>query len=169
MTALQKIIKGAKALQKKNKNLSWKDAIKKSSKAYNSEKKVNPKRIAAVKKTVKKSVKKAIPAKAKKAVNVSYTKTIKSNSSIKGVKKNASHKDTKSHNVNIRVVSGVNMYAIRDMQEKNIKQTLQLIEWTKKEKWSREKALTLKRLRSNLTLQKNQLRQQNKLINQNLK
>lgn len=107
MTALQKIIKGAKALQKKNKNLSWKDAIKKSSKAYNSEKKVKPKRIAAVKKSVK-----------KKAVRKAVGKKI---ASVKKrpVKKTGSHKDTKSHNVNIRVVSGLkNMAAVSIIKER---------------------------------------------------
>ena len=55
MTALQKIINGAKALQKKNKSLSWKEAIQKSSKAYNAGKKP-----AAKKKVVKKSAKKKV-------------------------------------------------------------------------------------------------------------
>jgi hypothetical protein len=147
MTALQKIIKGAKTLQKKNKNLSWKDAVKKSSKVYNASKKPVAKKVVKKKAVSKKiAAVKKIPA-----------------------KKTGSHKDTKSHNVNIRVVSGANMYLIRDMQEKNIKQTLQLIDWTKKEKHSREKALTLKRLRANLVLQKKQLKEQNRLINQNLK
>lgn len=77
ITALQKITKGAKLLQKKNKSLSWQDAIKKSSAAYRKEK-------PAAKKTVGKK-----PA-ARKAIK----------------KYPGRHTDTKSHNVNIRVMSG---------------------------------------------------------------
>lgn len=77
-TALQKIIKGAKILQKKNKSLSWKEAVEKSSKQYN-----------AAKKPVKKAA----------------------------VKKSR-HTDTKSHNVNIKVVSGfTNEGAIQEYEK----------------------------------------------------
>jgi hypothetical protein len=109
MTALQKIIKGAKSLQKKNKNLSWKDAIKKSSKAYNSGKKPVRKK-APVKKAVKR---KAV----KKTVNRKIASIKK-----RPVKKTGSHKDTKSHNVNIRVMSGngqndlINKQAMADLK-----------------------------------------------------
>lgn len=83
ITALQKIIKGAKILQKKNKNLSWKEAVQKSSKEYNSGKKQIKKKA-----SVKKSVGKKIQSIKKAPI------------------KKARHIDTKSHNVNIRVVSG---------------------------------------------------------------
>ena len=61
MTALQQITKQAKALQRKNKKLSWKDAIAKASEIYN--KKHKAKKPVAKKIINKKS--KAMPAKRK--------------------------------------------------------------------------------------------------------
>jgi hypothetical protein len=89
MTALQTIIKEAKVIWKKHPKLSWQEAIKKASTMYKSKHK--PKKSGksiAGKRIVKKSApKKSAPKK------VATKKT--------------THKDTKSHNVNIRVVSGV--------------------------------------------------------------
>jgi hypothetical protein len=92
---------------------------------------------------------------------------------FKGMKKvsGASHKDTKSHNVNIRVVSGVDMYKIRDMIESEIKNNLKLLDIFKTYQFknSTEKKSAIKKVKSNILLQKKQLKEQNKLINQNLK
>jgi len=86
MTALQKIIKTAKGLQKKNKSLAWKDAIKKAGVIYRKEKK--PVKYVKVKKAIGKKpvVKKAVKKKA--------------------ISRPGKHTDTKSHNVRINVVSG---------------------------------------------------------------
>jgi len=110
---------------------------------------------AAKKKTAPKKVAKKVAAK-KKAVNT--------------------HKDTKSHNVNIKVVSGVgNMYKIRDLIESDIKQTLQTIERIKisipnmskpEQKRAKETILGMKKA---VIRYKKQLREQNSLISSNLK
>jgi hypothetical protein len=86
-------------------------------------------------------------------------------------KQNENHKDTKSHNVNIRVVSGVDMYKIRDMIENEIKNNLKLLDIFKTYQFknSTEKKSAIKKVKSNILLQKKQLKEQNKLINQNLK
>jgi hypothetical protein len=90
MTALQIIIKEAKVIWKKHPKLSWQEAIKKASAIYKSKHK--PKKSGkaiAGKRIVKKSApKKSTPKKV--------------------ATKKSTHKDTKSHNVNIRVVSGIN-------------------------------------------------------------
>lgn len=150
MTALQIIIKKAKQLQKGNKKLTWKEAVKKSSAIYNRTKKP------AAKKVVK-----------KKAIG-------KKPAVKKEISKPGKHTDTKSHNVNIRVMSGTaggenSMYKLRDRIEQSINYTLGLIELVKKKENYQSKKAHLKRLRSDLVIQKKQLREQNKLINQNLK
>lgn len=159
MTALQKIIKGAKTLQKKNKNLSWKDAVKKSSKVYNASKKPAAKK-AVRKKAVSKKVaavpkKKIATGKAKKAVSVSYTKTIKSNSSIAGNKKVLGNHGK--------------MYLIRDMLESEIKSICSAIDKIRLEKSGKEKTLRLRYYKKQLVVYKKQLREQNRIINQNLR
>ena len=96
MTQLQKIVAKAKTLKKSHPNTKWTDLIKKASKLVSPAKKS----VGSVKKksTVKKAVKKYAPvkplAKKKKAVKKSIARS--------------THKDTKSHNVNIRVMSGIN-------------------------------------------------------------
>jgi len=90
MTALQQIIKEAKVIWKKHPKLSWQEAIKKSSIIYKSKHK--PKKSGkaiAGKRMVKKSAPKKVAPK-------------------KVATKKSTHKDTKSHNVRINVVSGVN-------------------------------------------------------------
>jgi hypothetical protein len=85
------------------------------------------------------------------------------------------HKDTKSHNVKIHVVSGVHMgrdmYSIRDSIEKTISQNLRLIELAKNDKSLTKpiKTKMLKTHRANLASYKKMLREQNRLINSNLK
>lgn len=88
MTTLEKIVKAAKALKKKypNKYSKWTDYVKAASKTVKPVKKVG-----AVKKKAT-SKKKVAPKKA---------------APKKKAAPRSSHKDTKSHNVNIRVVSGI--------------------------------------------------------------
>ena len=108
MTKLEKIVKAAKALRKKypNKYSKWTDYIKAASKQVAGFEGVSRK---GDKTTVHYS--KKSPATKKKAAPKKATQ-----STLFGVKKSApkkkapassSHKDTKSHNVNIRVVSGI--------------------------------------------------------------
>jgi hypothetical protein len=103
MTTLQKIVKEAKALRKKypKKYAKWTDYVKAASKKISGLDKVTK----TGNKTTVHYTKKA-PATKKKAAPKKAVQ-----SSLFGVKKKAAprstHKDTKSHNVNIRVVSGV--------------------------------------------------------------
>lgn len=96
MTALQTIIKEAKAIRKRMPKIEWKTAVKQASAIYASKNKG--------KKTVtkKKTVKKAANKKAVGSIKKVARKKI-------GVVKKATtmHKDTKSHNVRISVMSGV--------------------------------------------------------------
>lgn len=79
MSALKEITTRAKKLYKTGKYAKWTDAIKEASKSLH--KKPAKHKVSGIKKTVKKKA-------TKKAISKSY------------------HKDTKSHNVNIRVMSG---------------------------------------------------------------
>lgn len=118
MTALQVIIKEAKAIRKKSPKMEWKKAVAQASAIYASKHK--GKSPVGKKKAVKKVAKKKV---AKKAVG-KYVKTVRKGKvtdviykrkKIGAVKKSATtmHKDTKSHNVNIRVMSGMDHYPIR--------------------------------------------------------
>lgn len=91
MTQLQKIVAKAKTLKKSHPNTKWTDLIKKASKLVGPAKKS----VGAVKKksTVKKAVKKS-PAR-------------------------STHKDTKSHNVRINVVSGINKHLVERISKIN--------------------------------------------------
>jgi hypothetical protein len=72
---------------------------------------------AAPKKAAKKVVKKAAPKKAAKKKHTKYGVVKKHVRRVAGVKKaESSHKDTKSHNVNIRVVSGMESVAIGNVK-----------------------------------------------------
>lgn len=103
MTHLQKITTLAKKIRKAKPSMKWTDAIKAASREIKqAAKKAAPKK--AVKKTVKRKV-----AGPKKPV----TKT---------------HKDTKSHNVNIRVVSGydnIDKYKTLCRQENDLKRGIE--------------------------------------------
>lgn len=71
----------------------------------------------APKKAAKKVVKKAAPKKAAKKKHTKYGKVKAHVRRVAGVKKAESiHKDTKSHNVNIRVVSGMESVAIGNVK-----------------------------------------------------
>jgi len=99
MTTLQKIVAKAKALKKAapKKFSKWTDYIKAASKGM--------KKPAPVKKVKKKTVKKSVSGVKKTAPKKRATK------------KSATHKDTKSHNVNIRVVSGVDSFGIMQLKQ----------------------------------------------------
>lgn len=93
MTALKYIITEAKKLKKKFPKKEWKDLVKQASIIYKSKHKGKK------------------PVVKKKTVSGVKKKTVKKTATKKPVKKSTGsyHKDTKSHNVNIKVVSGVNM------------------------------------------------------------
>jgi hypothetical protein len=110
MTQLQKIVAKAKILKKSYPNTKWTDLIKKASKLVTPAKKsvgAPKKKKAVVKKAVVKKYAPVKPlAKKKKAVKKSPARSM--------------HKDTKSHNVNIRVMSGMektNRY-IKDIENR---------------------------------------------------
>lgn len=96
MTKLQKIVNKAKALRKAQpkKYAKWTDYIKAASKSLSG--------LDSVKK-------KAVPKKAVQAKLFGVKKAAPK-------KRPAAHKDTKSHNVNIRVVSGVDNFGISQLR-----------------------------------------------------
>jgi hypothetical protein len=111
MTALQTIIKEAKAIRKRSPKIEWKTAVKQASAIYASKNK--GKKTVTKKKTVKKTAK-------KKAVGSVKKKTAKKVARKRvGVVKKATtmHKDTKSHNVRISVMSGVSNKALNDLKQ----------------------------------------------------
>jgi phage shock protein A len=107
MTQLQKIVTKAKTLRKSYPNAKWTDLIKKASKLVTPASK-------SVAGTKKKAVKKHAPikplAKKKKAVKKSPARSL--------------HKDTKSHNVNIRVMSGAKRSKTRSAESEKIRSTV---------------------------------------------
>lgn len=107
MTQLQKIVAKAKTLKKSYPNTKWTDLIKKASKL------VTPasKSVGATKK--KKSV-------IKKAVVKKYAPVkplIKKKTAVKKSPARSMHKDTKSHNVNIRVMSGISNDSLNQIKD----------------------------------------------------
>ena len=113
MTALQQIIKEAQAIRRKSPKMEWKKAVAQASAIYSSKNKGK-------KKVVKKAAKKKAVGKYVKTVRKGkITDVIYKRKKIAGVKKKAikktatkkapvsTHKDTKSHNVKISVMSGV--------------------------------------------------------------
>jgi hypothetical protein len=106
MTALQSIIKEAKAIRKKSPKIEWKKAVAQASAIYASKHK--GKSPVGKKKAVKKAAKKkAVGSIKKKSAKKVARKRV-------GVVKKATtmHKDTKSHNVRISVMSGIGGQAI---------------------------------------------------------
>lgn len=112
MTQLQKIVAKAKTLKKSYPKLKWTDLIKKASKLVTPAKKsvsgINRKVVAKKSAPVKPLIKKRIETKSDFAMaGVGKKKATK-----KAVKKSPArslHKDTKSHNVRISVMSGTNI------------------------------------------------------------
>jgi hypothetical protein len=146
MTTLQKIITAAKKLKKQhpNKYSKWTDYVKAASKTV----KTGTKKVGAVKKKT--------AAKKKPAV------------------KTSTHKDTKSHNVNIRVVSGVgSALTMRDYLEKSIisqtKKYNELKEKKRKKTITEEEKNLLIFYPSFIRQAKQQLSLQNKLIAKSIK
>ena len=109
MTQLQKIVAKAKILKKSYPNTKWTDLIKKASKLVTPAKKsvgAPKKKKAVVKKSV---VKKYAPVKP----------LVKKKTAVKKSPARSMHKDTKSHNVNIRVMSGINKDLIHRISKIN--------------------------------------------------
>jgi len=104
MTQLQKIVAKAKTLRKSYPNTKWTDLIKKASKL------VTPasKSVAGTKK--KKAIKK-----------IAVKKVARKKSIAKKSPARSLHKDTKSHNVNIRVMSGAKRSKSRSVESEAIR------------------------------------------------
>jgi hypothetical protein len=111
MTQLQKIVAKAKTLRKSYPNAKWTDLIKKASKLVTPAKKS----VSGIKRTIVKKSAPAIPLIKKRIVSKSdfaMAGVKKKKATKKAIKKSPArsmHKDTKSHNVNIRVMSGVDL------------------------------------------------------------
>lgn len=114
MSALKKITSKAKILYKTGKYAKWTDAIKEASKSLHKTASTTVKKYGTkAKKYAVKKAKSGVKSLAKKVYESKYLAGAKK----KPVKKTATklHKDTKSHNVNIKVVSGMagaNIYGI---------------------------------------------------------
>ena len=117
MTAAQKAAKAnfKKAIEyRKKTGVSLKEAF---AHVYGKKKVGAAPKKAAPKKAAKKVVKKAAPKKAVKKKHTKYGVVKKHVRRVAGMKKPESvHKDTKSHNVNIRVVSGMESVAIGNVK-----------------------------------------------------
>ena len=140
MTALQWIIKEAKAIRSKSPKMEWKKAVAQASAIYASKHK--GKSPVGKKKVVKKAAKKV----AKKKAVGKYVKTVRSGKitdviykrkKISGVKNKAvkktatkkassMHKDTKSHNVRISVMSGIKVGMLPTYKDKDAAREIQL-------------------------------------------
>ncbi len=121
MTQLQKIVAKAKSLRKSNPNTKWTDLIKKASKLVTPAKKS----VSGIKRTIVKKSAPAIPLIKKRIVSKSdfaMAGIKKKKATKKAVKKSPArsfHKDTKSHNVNIRVMSGINKHLVQRISKIN--------------------------------------------------
>lgn len=151
------VVAEAKKLRKKNPKLTQAQAVKQAFAISYSKKRAG---VGAVKKKAAPKKKAATKVKAKKSRSTEM------------------HTDTKSHNVNIRVISGTesNMYKIRDQYEQDIKSYLNTIYYLKKVSKTtltkEEKIKVAKALKSYKNLYmvtKKLLNQQNQLINKALK
>ena len=176
MTKLQQIVKKAQQLRKQypNKYSKWTDYIKAASKqiaGFEGVTRSGNKTIVKYSRAEKPAAKKKAAAK-KRAPVKAVQKT------LFGVKKKAAtHKDTKSHNVNIKVVSGTpSIYSVRDKLEKMVQININLLAQYKqklKDAGRGSAATTYRKSIANikkmLAHDKKQLREQNKLITQLLK
>jgi hypothetical protein len=196
MTKLQQIVKKAQQIRKQypNKYSKWTDYIKAASKQiagfegvtrsgnkttvkYSRAEKAPAKKKAAAKKAAP-APKKAAPAAKKKAAPAAYQKSLFGVKKTPAKKKETTHKDTKSHNVNIKVVSGTpSVYSVRDRLEKSVQTDINLLaEYQQKLKKVGNKGLaateykkSIANIKKMLAHDKKQLREQNKLITQLLK
>jgi hypothetical protein len=108
MTALQQIIKEAQSIRRKSPKMEWKKAVAQASAIYASKHK--GKSPVGKKKAIKKTAtKKAVGKYVKTVRKGKITDVIYKRKKIGAVKKSATtmHKDTKSHNVRISVMSGI--------------------------------------------------------------
>jgi hypothetical protein len=125
MTALQQIIKEAQSIRRKSPKIEWKKAVAQASSIYSSKNKGKKKVVKKVakKKATKKKLVGKVNKKLKKGLATKGLKmphgydVVKRKRKIGAVKKSATtmHKDTKSHNVNIRVMSGVDSDLIKQL------------------------------------------------------
>jgi hypothetical protein len=190
MTKLQQIVKEAQKIRKQypNKYSKWTDYIKAASKKVagfegvtRSGNKTTVKYSRAEKAPAKKKAapakKKAAPVK-KKAAPAAYQKSLFGVKKAAVKKKETTHKDTKSHNVNIKVVSGTpSVYSVRDRLEKSVQTDINLLaEYQQKLKKVGNKGLaateykkSIANIKKMLAHDKKQLREQNKLITELLK
>jgi hypothetical protein len=176
MTKLQQIVKEAQKIRKQypNKYSKWTDYIKAASKQVAGFEGVTR---SGNKTLVKYSRAEKAPAK-KKAAPAAYQKSLFGVKKAPAKKKAATHKDTKSHNVNIKVVSGTpSVYSVRDRLEKSVQTDINLLaEYQQKLKKVGNKGLaateykkSIANIKKMLAHDKKQLREQNKLITQLLK
>jgi len=148
----KKVVAEAKKLRKKNPKLTQAQAVKQAWAMTYSKKDVS----------VGGTKKKATPTKVK---------------AKKGKRTNDMHKDTKSHNVNIRVISGIDdqMFNVRNNLEKSIDYYIQRVAMIQnaygrldqKEKIQAKKVI--KRYKTTITKLLKQLRETNQIIAQNIK
>jgi hypothetical protein len=115
MTAIQKISQEAKRIYKANPELTWRECIKKASLLYTKKKKnAIVKKVKSIPTKAKKVAVKKAKAGAKSIIKKLYeskilngTKAVAKKKAVKKSPARSMHKDTKSHNVNIRVMSGL--------------------------------------------------------------
>lgn len=136
MTALQQIIKEAQSIRRKSPKMEWKKAVAQASAIYASKHK--GKSPVGKKKVAKKAIKKkAIRKTATKKAVGKYVKTVRKGKitdviykrkKIGAVKKSATtmHKDTKSHNVKISVMSGIKVGMLPSYKDKDAAREIQL-------------------------------------------
>jgi hypothetical protein len=175
MTQLQKIVAKAKTLRKSYPKLKWTDLIKKASKLVTPAKKS----VSGIKRTIVKKSAPAIPLIKKRIVSKSdfaMAGVKKKKATKKAVKKSplrSMHKDTKSHNVNIRVMSGMNgsEQFVKQLNslladKKKLESDLNIYKQRKKEnvKFSSFNALHFKRLPSMIKSVNTQIREAKKHI-----
>lgn len=142
--ALQKIVKAAKIYRRSHPKVSWKEAVKLMSKTYRNNKKIGAAKKAVTKKPViKKAVAKNKIEPASKAVPEKFTVTGK--------------------------FSGVtDMYKVRDLIERQLQSLVKSYNTNKPGKTATQKAF-LRSVKKSIAVTKKQLRDQNKLISDNLK
>jgi len=193
MTAKQKaarakfkaVVKEAAKLRKKNPRLTQAEAVKQAFAISYSKQRKGKKLGAANRQTgtsdkERDKARKAKPPgkrKAGKTAQRKYYYEYRKNRTDKPGKLTGTHKDTKSHNVNIRVVSGFsgNMYSVRDNIERDIKSYNDAILRIKNSlpgMTSIEKTrakIVIKKFKNIITKLKKQLSEQNSLIRLNLK
>lgn len=163
-TSLTKITIRAKQIRRKNKNIAWIAAIKKATGQLKSEGSIGAKAKPAKVRQTGKSDLKRDKERSAQAPGKRIIKTGKNKShAIYEYRKNRSDKPGS--------LTGADMYAHRDRIEKQIKETINLIDYYKKtDRLSKaDKKMNLTRVKNYLASLKKQLREQNSHINRSLK